>query len=463
MRKFRGANLIFARLDNFAGFSPFSWKWRKFRSYFGGRNSGASSKTFLVFTIFCIWSVAQADSRVTARYVLDGSLENVDAEGATASSVALNSLVPAPGSTPTNLASRFRLTSNASWIALRVENDADIGVLYANVESGVNVDGGGTQLGSRNTAVGIAGSYGNLFFGQWDTPYKESTRTQDPFYRTTIAGSQGFLGSPGFGVVGTTSSGRVGNINDASFHRRQGNSVQYWLPKMDGLRARLAYSVNEGKTATTSPDVWSGLISYDRERVYLGAAYEIHRDYFGLSAMTPSAGLANTTTNSGSKDTGLKLAVGWYLFDNHSPGRPNLNLIYEKLSYENDDSVVGNVDSYKRNLWYLSGWHQVGVHKLRAVAAVGNDGSCSLYGGGSCSTQGLGVTGWALGYAYQLAKNAELYCTYVQIDNDSAARYTMANALTGFGSGANPSGIAIGIRVTDAWALLGPIIKQGYR
>ena len=52
---------------------------------------------------------------------------------------------------------------------------------------------------SRNSAVGLTGDYGTLFFGQWDTPYKYATvfvgplRGLNPFDNT-------LTGNPGFNV-----------------------------------------------------------------------------------------------------------------------------------------------------------------------------------------------------------------------------------------------------------------------
>ena len=43
----------------------------------------------------------------------------------------------------------------------------------------------------------------------------------------------------------------IGAKPDASFDRRQGNSIQYWSPNIAGFTVRLAHSVNEGKDRLT--------------------------------------------------------------------------------------------------------------------------------------------------------------------------------------------------------------------
>src|SRR5687767_14200153 len=68
--------------------------------------------------------------------------------------------------------------------------------------------GGGNHWCSRNSAIGFKGGFGNLFFGQWDTPFKRTqgiTRgvlNETGVYGTgflTAAGSSTFLcnASPG--------------------------------------------------------------------------------------------------------------------------------------------------------------------------------------------------------------------------------------------------------------------------
>src|SRR6185312_14557598 len=130
-------------------------------------------------------------------------------------------------------------------------------VAWFQVESSVAVDSGGSNIASRNTGVGMKGNWGNLFVGQWDTPYKTLSGAVDPMYFTGITYTGALIGTPGFGV-GPVTAGAPATSGDgrtfaaaanASFERRQGNSIQYWSPAFSGLAFRAAYSVNEGRTA----------------------------------------------------------------------------------------------------------------------------------------------------------------------------------------------------------------------
>src|SRR5207344_2708976 len=203
-----------------------------------------------------------------------------------------------------DVAPRSRVTSNSSNFGLRGSErlGSDLQAFFQ-VESAVNVDAGGTNIASRNTAVGLQGGWGSLRLGQWDSPYKSISGAVDPMYFTGIAYSGALIGTPGFGVgpvtignVATSADGRTyANASNASFERRQGNSVQYWSPTFSGLTLRAAYSVNEGKPSRSdaitqvNPELLAASLEYTHGIYYLGYAYERHDDYFGLDALVPAA------------------------------------------------------------------------------------------------------------------------------------------------------------------------------
>src|SRR2546427_458905 len=134
----------------------------------------------------------------------------------------------------------------------------------------------------------------------------------------------------------------VGFANQATFG---GNSVQYWTPSFDSLSAKLAYSTNEGKTASSgtltqiNPSIWSANFEYDKGPLYLAYGYELHKDYFGLGAIAPAAQAIPVAASGGSpaassRDTGIKV-VARYGF-----GKTRLGVIYEQLRYEQQHSVA---------------------------------------------------------------------------------------------------------------------------
>lgn len=348
-----------------------------------------------------------------------------------------------------NLPARNRMTSGTSNLGFRgsFKVSEDLKVVWQ-IESAVSPDGDPpNSLTSRNSALGLEGSWGRVFYGNWDTPYKfpllfvGALRGLNPFDNALTA-------NPGFGVPGTTTqSGRVNGAADAAFNRRQGNSVQYWSPDVKGFSGRVAYSVNEGRTTATatvpsvSPDLWSLLLNYKTGTLSISYGFERHNDYFGLAQLGGSTGA--TATNTSSKDTGHELVVS-YAF----PTGTRLSAIVERLTYDTEDSVAGKVNHYQRDAWYLLAQQRWGVHQVFGAYGQGNAGSATVVGGGPATTNGLGGAQWSVGYVHALAKTVDLYASFYGMNNDRSASYALFPPVGKVAPGASTTGFGLGILYT---------------
>ena len=348
-----------------------------------------------------------------------------------------------------NLPARNRMTSGTSNLGFRgsYKVSDDLKIIWQ-IESAVSPDGDApNSLTSRNSALGLEGSWGRVFYGNWDTPYKYpilmvgALRGLNPFDNALTA-------NPGFNVPGTTTqNGRANTSADAAFNRRQGNSIQYWSPVVNGFSARVAYSVNEGKTTATttvpssSPDLWSALLSYKAGAFNLSYGFEQHNDYFGLAQLGGSAGA--TATNTGSKDVGHEL-VASYAFSTGT----KVSAIVERLSYDTDDSVVGKVNHYERDAWYLLVQQRWGAHQLFGAYGKAAAGSATLVGGGPVTTNGLGGAQWSAGYTYSLTKTADLYTSVYGMTNERSASYALFPPVGKVAPGASTTGFGLGILYT---------------
>ncbi len=411
-------------------------------------------------------------SNVVIYGTFNADFENVERDGATDGGAG-NSLVGAPAANAADLASRNRVSSNSSNIGFRGTEDLGFAGLKAifQLESSLNLDAGGGNLGGRNSNVGLAGKWGTVFYGQWDTPYKFISLRQDGFYGTSIAAGNTILGSPGFGVGNTTQSGRVGvtgvqavsggvpipgvfttapvsGAPDATFDRRQGNSVQYWTPVLAGLSARIAYSANEQRSADTAtpninPYIGSIAVLYENGPLYAALAYERHQDYFGLFGLTNSALQGPSATNTGSRDTGYKAGVGYTFLTTTT-----VNVVAERLEYENSQSLAAAVTEYSRDAIYVSLLHKIGPGTIRASFGKGFSGDCKA-NAAACSTAGLAAKAAALGYSHSFSKRTDVYVLYTYVDNDALASYNFGfNPLNPAGVGSDPSGLGVGVRHT---------------
>jgi predicted porin len=424
---------------------------------------------------------------------LNSDFENVKATGGRGPAVGV-SAAPA-GQMNTGAAtgvvqpSRNRVTSNSSNIGFRGKEDLGMGLnAIFQIESGLNMDAGSTSpnttntngsgvWASRNSNIGLSSSkLGTLFYGNWDTPYKTLTNTGtfDSFWATGIANGNTMIGTPGFNVASSTASGRAGVLSataptsvaaDASFDRRQGNSVQYWTPSWSGISAKFAYSANEQRSSepasasgtTTNPNInptiYSVSLRYEYGPFAAAYAFEQHRDYFGLSVL--GGALPTSVTNNTSRDNANKATLSYKL--DTSAGTTYLNVAFERLSYNNSDNGAaaviagtGNLLHYDRDLVYFAGKHQIGANTFRLGFGNAWSGSCDRNTAAAttaCSTTGLDARQYSLGYSYSLSKRTDLYGLYTKVNNGQFATYQLGNAAgVGAAAGSDSQGFGLGMR-----------------
>ncbi len=394
---------------------------------------------------------------------LNVDVERVEATGSTAAgSLPAGSLGINPSGV--NVPARNRVTQNSSNLGFRGgERLGPALSAFWQVESGVAVDAGGSSIASRNTAIGLSGAFGSVRIGQWDTPFKTLSGAVDPMYFTGITYTGAIIGTPGFGVgpvtiggISTSGDGKTYSAAaNASFERRQGNIVQYWLPAIAGVTTRFAYSANEGRTAKSdsatqiNPAIYSGSVEYEQGMLYVGYAYETHDDYFGLDALVPATQAtpvsAATAPSASSRDKGHKLVARVKL------GDTTLGILADRLSYSKSQSnaLPGAFNRYQRSAAAFTLLHRMGPHAIRGFYAKARDGSCSRFDGSACDTRGLGARQLSIGYSYTVSLRTDLYAFYTRVGNDTRGSYQFANA-AGIGSapGTENTGVVLGIRHT---------------
>ncbi len=357
--------------------------------------------------------------------------------------------VPASSYTGVNDLKRNRITvGTTGWGFRGYESLGGDLKLVWQLESGFQIDQNtGPGLGARDSKVGLRNRWGEIFMGQWDTPYKYVSLPVNPLRAGYVFDRTAITGNPGFGVGNTTTQfTRVGAKPDASFDRRQGNSVQYWSPNWSGLSLRVAHSVDEGAGTVVAggpfikPTVTAISAQYDVGTLSLRYAYEEHKDYFGLTQLGGSA--AGTAANSSSKDHGHKFVVLYRI------GNTRLTGMVEQLEYKNSDSLVGAVNSYKRTAWY-GVVEQFFANESSVFITYGRaaDGSCERVGGAACNTNALGANYVTLGYIYRFSKRTEVMASYYRLTNKENAQYSPGPTVStaAVAPGADTSAFGVGI------------------
>src|SRR5215470_548910 len=181
---------------------------------------------------------------------------------------------------------------------------------------------------SRNSAIGIEGNFGNVFMGQWTTPWADL----DALWGIGTVGFWGPVTSligrrettstaPNYNCInseGTTpgglSSGGGTAICDAlqggggvghAFWRRASNAIFYQSPVAAGVQVKLMYQTNEGKATglTAGSNTQAGAYMYSGSvqwagmggRARVGVAYDAHHGF----------------TNPNTTDNGYAVKGGW--------------------------------------------------------------------------------------------------------------------------------------------------------
>jgi predicted porin len=362
------------------------------------------------------------------------------------------SMLTAASYTGANDPRRTRITVGTTHWGFRGYEDLAPGLRAVwQLESGFQIDQNtGPGLGARNSKIGLANpAWGEFFMGQWDTAYKDISLPVNPLRAGYVLDRTAITGNPGFQVGNTTTQfTRIGAKPDASFDRRQGNSLNYWSPTLGGFSFRLQHSVNEGRGAVVaggqviSPTVNSVSVVWSWGQLSLRYGYEEHRDYFGLTQLG-GAGAAGTVANPHSKDSGHKFVWLWRI------GNTRFTGLVEQLKYTNEDTTGGNVREFKRNSWYAVLEQFFAANRQSVFASYGQaaNGSCERVGPIACLTTDLGAKYLTLGYIYRFSKRTEGVVYYYRLDNKRSGQYSpgpMVNGAT-IAPGADTVGAGLGI------------------
>jgi predicted porin len=321
----------------------------------------------------------------------------------------------------TNATSLNRVISNASRFGFKGSENLGDGlsaIFQLEAEFDLTNSNGTPFAKTRNSNVGLQGSFGTVFYGNWDTPYKEAHTKVELFGNTHIASAINVTGRTAYNTNSTTAASST-----ASFNTRQKNVIQYWTPDYSGFQARLAYAPDNAKKGTVAAggdkSVWSMSAAYENELFYGAYGHEAHRD--ALSTAT-------SLTDSASR------LVGAYKFRSGLIG-----LTLERLSVA---TAAASTTTASRNGWELSGKYKFGTSNIGAFYARAGDL------GGVANT---GASQYSLRYGYNFTKRTELYGFYTQLSNDAAAAYnftagTVITSMAGAaGLGAKLSGLGLGL------------------
>lgn len=306
--------------------------------------------------------------------------------------------------------------------------------------TGTNAATGAFLFGGRNSAIGLRGGWGDIFAGQWDTPYKVNMYPIIiPSTQSTATVYGGILGNP-TGLGNTDSTGSVVNPNcqnvpttaaptpanpvcsqvesgAVGFNRRAADMIQYWSPRFANTQFKFLYQAPEAKASAgvnpaQNPRLWSTSLTYEAGPIVAGLAYEKHNDFQFAN------GVDKAWSATASYELPIKLTLGGY---------------YERIT---TNGPAAGFDVNARNWALLADYRLPGPGRVTFAYARAKDPE------GAGATADAGGKAYVLGYRHTFSKRTLVYTFYGKLDNDSGATRTfIAPPLNSAGQ---PAGIAAG-------------------
>jgi predicted porin len=291
----------------------------------------------------------------------------------------------------------------------------------------------------RNSALGFKGGFGNVFIGNWDTPFK---RTISP---TVVGGNDTGIFGTAFLLTADSTTDGVG-ANRANFKKRQNNLISYDSPSFAGFQVMAAFTSAQTSTGTLNaatnnkPRVLSLGAQYSAGPLYVSAGFEQHRDYAGAGGPDSS------------KDN------GWHIGAAYTWGPVRFGGQYTEQRFDVPVGTVGG-DVKARAFHFGVDWNIVGPHGLRAAYTVARDmrgangvlvGTASGAGYRPVNVVG-GDTGadlFQIRYVYTFSKRTEFTVGYVRLDNDTNAGYRLGGLGAAIANGQNEDAFAFAVRHT---------------
>ncbi len=294
----------------------------------------------------------------------------------------------------------LNVSSNSSRIGFRASLDVAEGLTgFMQLEQGVRFENGSGSFASRDSFVGLRGSYGEVRLGFFNTPLKNINSKVD-FFRDQIGEIRNLT------RLGDTYPG-----GDYDFDSRFRNGISYKSPAIKDITFDLHYSTNtdSGANVDGNNDAISTALTWETIENYLAIAYERKNDT-GSEAWRAGAG---------------RTFGDWRV-----NGVAQLATIQEStLGAEQDVNTLGGGASYKVNAQItLKGQYYM-------LNADGTDRDAQML---------------TVGMDYIWNTSFRLLLAYARTDNQDAVNYPMSKG--GHGAqitplaGETPQGISAGFR-----------------
>jgi len=360
-----------------------------------------------------------------------------------------------------------RLSSNSSRLGVRGTESLGGGLnAIFQIESNVSGDTGNSStsgFASRETFVGLQGSWGTFKMGKFLMPYDDL----HPIFGNVPTYTTSILSTADLWSQGTLSKFAGG------FDARLGNSLRYDSPVYSGfnysaqvsLRDSSGFADNTGPSANPANPTVGGdngdHASELRHAYVFGIA-----GYYNNGPIQAGIGYERNIKVRNYAVTGGTLNANDYAVTvtgayNFGVVRPAL--VYERLEYEVPPAgatTSSGMAKLKRDFWGISVTAPIGPGAAYFFFGDALDGKGSAPDGARVGglTKGNDTSSqqWEVSYTYPLSKRTQVYAGYVKLNNDRNAAYTFnINSYTintscttsqpTCGSNGKPGGLVLGM------------------
>lgn len=441
-------------------------------------------KRILAVAVAGLSGASFAQSNVTISGQLRMAVESASAGGATVANA--------------NMTSRTRVTDNGSAIRFAGEEglgnglkawfqvESAIGVADNQGTSGAPVAGAAniTTIGTRNTAVGVKGAWGNLFLGKWDAHYNSGNGVDTVNGGDAFGSAAQVLNITHGNGAAVTSTGRGA---PDTFGGRQANSIVYVTPNWSGFDATVNYSTQGESTASrlaARDRAWAFTPKYSNGPVHafysywasdnVGAAVPTAAGTFTCISATGAITTGNaacpaTSTAIGAASAAATAGMGNNLRGNRLGGSYTfpmglkIGLVWDKNKIESASGAGGlaalgvaatgtNVAAHarrERTAWALPIQYIAGAHRINFAYAKADNIKTDI---GTVGDSGAKLL--VLGYEYSLSKRTSVAALYSAITNGANAAYDFREASAsiagtsgaGLSAGADPRVVQFSLR-----------------
>jgi len=317
-----------------------------------------------------------------------------------------------------------------------MDNSDDIGggmnvVAHFEIDQGAS---GPNPINNRNSFIGIKGDFGLIKMGTEEGIYEQLGYQVDAYHGA--AGPAGNIVN-GLGTFGSATTGAAhansicGNENLGC--RREGGTISYVSPDLNGLNLKADYSV-KGPSSGASPNdnnattlqaggYWAGNVGG-------GTGLRAGLGFIQLK----NSGAISGTAGKSETDKGVRFTLGATFGDFALDG------LLENNTWKDDSA--GGVGEIKANHLWLQG--TVNLPGGKVIVDIMKLGKTKLNGNEQADTGG---SHFGVGYYHNLSKSSAVYAIYSKVTNQDQAKFGMQEGAAA-AVGKDPSSIGVGLYTT---------------